>query len=294
MQHLEMGTNTLNPSYFRRNGLPLALMLSGVAYIFLPYFWLFIGLFLVGTVLFAFDVWKEAIVPKQNIISKIVFAIACLSIFTAFATWLFLPVPLQMSVRSTVPQYGENSNIYGIVWSKDFSQMDFTLKNSGDADYDNFDVEISTDLTFEGLKQTGGISTCAIAPAGSVIHFTNQKMVGGTPVGPRTMVGGVPVGPAETNPNEYEIVGIGPNGELTFSGNTAKKYRIRCDKLPANSEETFIAALSVINLPKKLGEPLGGPPRPALWCTVKAKFTYLGRPRSVLISECKMGQDCKL
>jgi len=289
----ESSANTQTPGYFRRNGLPLALLLSGVAYIFIPYFWLFVVLFLAGAALLAIDVWKEVVLPKDSRSAKLIFFIVCSLLSAIFAVWLFFPVPLRLSVTSTIPRYGENSNIYGIMWSNDFSQMDLTLKNSGDADYDNFDAEISTDLTFEGLKQTGGISACAIAPTNSVIHPINQKMAGG-----------VPLGPAETNPTQYKIVGFGPNGEITsFSGDTAQKYRIRCDKFPANSEETFTAALSVINLavakkqlgtPPQLGTALRLPPKIPSWCTMRAKFTYLGRPRSAIISQCKVGQDCAL
>jgi hypothetical protein len=201
MEHLGNSTSIQAPGYVRRNGLPFGLLLSGLVYFLTPYFWLFVGLFLLGATLFAIDVWKEAVVPKQTKISKLIFGTTCLLIFAALATWLFLPVPLQLSVRSIVPKYGAGSNIYGIFWSNDFAQMDFTLKNSSNADYDNFDAEILTDLTFEGIKQTGGIATCAIAPAGTVLRPINQKMVGGIPVGPHEMMGGVPVGPAETNPS---------------------------------------------------------------------------------------------
>jgi len=241
-------------------------------------------------------IWKEVVAPRQNEISKIIFGAACFLIFAGFVVWLFLPVPLQLTVQSTIPKYGPGSNIYGILWNDYFAQVDFTLKNQSNSDYEKFDAEIYTDLTFEGVKQTGGISTCAMAPAGPVLHPINQRMVGGIPVGPHEMIGGVPVGLAETDPQEYEVVGVGPNGELTFSGDTATKYRIRCDKLPANSDATFVAAVSVVNVNLKsesLGKPLRGSPRlPLWWCTLKTKFTYLGRPRSITVSECKMGRTC--
>jgi hypothetical protein len=283
------------PGYLRRNGLPLGLLIGGIGLFASRYFWLGVSLFLVGAILLAIDVWNEVVFPKRNKLSKIIFGIGCALASVPFAVWLFLPVPFELSVKSTVPQYGSGSNVYGILWSDVYSRLDFTLKNSSDVDYDNLDAEISTDLTFEGLKQTDGIATCTIAPATKALRPTSQRVVGGIPVGPHTMIGGVPVGPVDTNPTQYTIIAKGGHGELLFSGDTAVKYRIRCDKLPANSEDSFVAALSVMNpfIGDKPPEPLRAAARLPVWCTVKARFSQLGRPRSVTIPECKMGQYCK-
>jgi hypothetical protein len=285
--------------YLRKNG--PGLILAGIAFFITPYFVVGVGLFIIGAGLLAWDVWKEVVIPKQTKVSKRIFGIVCSSILAVFAIWLFLPVPLQLSVKSLIPQYGLGSNLYGIPWTDNLSRMDFTLSNNSDVDYADFDVEISTDLAFEGLKQTDGIVNCAIAPASKVLRPTVQRMVGVLPTGPHSSIGGVPSGPVETDikkdPQQYTIVGRNvENGELIFSGDTAMRYRIRCDKLPAHSEDTFVAAISVINpfVNGKFPEPLHSPnaKRPD-WCSVKAKFTWLGRPRSVTINQCKMGQTCE-
>jgi len=120
-------------------------------------------------------------------------------------------------------------------------------------------------------------------------------MVGVVPVGPNTAIGGVPVGPVETNPTGYTLVAIGKDGEeLAFSGDTSKRYRIRCDKFPASSELTFIAALSAVNpvVNGKPPDPLRGAARAAVRLSLKAKLDRLGRPRSVKIPDCQMGHDC--
>ena len=285
--------------YLRKNG--PGLILAGIAFFITPYFVVGAGLFIIGSGLLAWDVWKEVVIPKQTKVSKRIFGIVCSSILVVFAVWLFLPVPLQLSVQSLIPKYGSGSNLYGIPWSDNFSRLDFTLRNDSDVDYVDFDAEISTDLTFEGIKQTDGIVTCAIAPASKVLRPTVQSMVGVLPTGPHSSIGGVPSGPVETdikkNPEHYFVIGRNvENGELVFSGDTAMRYRIRCDKLPAHSEDVFVAAISVINpfVNGKFPEPVHSPTaKLPEWCDLKAKFTQLGRARSVVISQCRMGKTCK-
>jgi len=279
--------------YLRGNG--LGLILSGIAFFLTPYFQLGIGFFLIGSVLLANDIWKDVVIHTQKRIYRIGFVTCGTLYFVGFALWLLWPCSLKVSATSSLPKYGPGSNLYGIPWSDGYARLDFKIRNPSDVDYDNFDAEISTDLTFEGVKQIGGIESCAIAQAGEVIRPTSQRMVGIMPVGPGATAGGVPAGPVDTNPTQYTVVAIGKDGEeLAFSGDTAKRYRIRCDKFPANSEFTFVAALSVVNpvVNGRPPEPLRGAARAAARFGVKAKLDRLGRPRSISLPSCQMGQDC--
>jgi hypothetical protein len=287
--------NSTPPSYLRRNGLPLGFVLSGIGFFQSPYFWLGVVLFLVGALLLALDVWREVVVPKKTTINKSIFWIICPLSFLVFAIWLYFPVEFSLSVSSSVPRYGTGSNLYGIPWFDDYARLNLTMKNSGDVAYDDFDAEIFTDLTFEGVKQIDGIGSCAIAPASPRIRPTSQRMNGVLPIGPNAAVGGVPDRPVETDPPEYTIVAVGEDGkELAFSGDTAKKYRIRCDKFPAHSQITFVAALSAMNpvVNGRPPQPLHGPARPARWCGLKANFNRLGRPRSITFPQCEAGREC--
>jgi hypothetical protein len=277
------GASAQPSSYLRRNGLPLGVLLAGLGFILPRYFWIGVGCFVVGAGLLAFDVWKEVVIPKRGKTSKIIFAIVCLLAAATFLFWLFQPVPLQFAASSNVEKYGPDSVLFGIPWSKDYAALHFKLKNPGPIDYDDFDAELSTDLMIEELRLTDGLASCSIAPVGERFHPISQKMVGG-----------VPVGPVDMN-SSYQIVSVGKNGEILYSGSTAHSYRIRCDKFPANSESAFLAAISVMN-PFVDGKPpavLHAAPRPVAWCTVKVRFATLGRPRSITISECKMNQDCR-
>lgn len=273
------------PGYLRRNGWPLALLGIGVGLFFTPYFWMGISLSILGGVLLAVDVWKEVVVPAHTRGSKIIFTAACLTVLSSFSFWLFRPVPLILRAVSTVPEYSIGSNIDGIYWEEEYSEMRLTIRNPSETDYENFDVEISTDLTIEGLQKTDGLASCTIAPVGETFQATRQTMAGGKPVGPAVM----------DDPN-YKAIAIDKNGSpVAFSGGTSPSYRIRCDRFPANSRSSFVAALSVRNpfVKNKYPEKLYAAPRAAMWCTAKAKFSTLGRPRSAEILECKIGQDCK-
>ncbi len=275
----------VSPGYLQRNGIPLGLVAGGVgAVVFPQYFWAAIACIIFGLTGVAVDVWRQIVLPKRSKTSKSIFIAVCSVIVLAFGIWVFLPIPFEFSVRTIAPKYGPNSTPFGIPWINDFSELRFTLRNKSDVDYENFDAEITTDLTFEGMKQIDGIAPCAIAPARTAGRPTSQFMTGG-----------VPVGPVNTTVTNYVIAEVLADGEVVYTGDTARKYRIRCDKLPGKSEIHFFAALSAIK-PIGIGqhpETLRSPAKAADWCTIRAKFTQLGRPRSFTISECKAGHDCQ-
>ena len=272
-----------NPSYLRRNGLPLGLFLAGLGFILPRYFWFGVACVVSGGGLLAIDVWKESIVRKQGRINRVMFWVLFSFVGIIFLFWLFHRVPLQLTASSMVPRYGAGSTVFGIPWSDSYAELQFKLRNPSSIDYDNFDVHVSTDLTIEGLRMIGGLAPCSVAPSGEQSLVTTQKFVGDAPVGP-----------AKPDDKQYTVLNLLRNGEVSYSGDIAREYRIRCDRLAANSESNFVAALSVMN-PLVNGRPpsiLRAPPRPVAWCTIKATFETLGRPRSITISNCKIGQAC--
>jgi len=282
--------------YLRRNGFPLGLLVASVTIFLTPYFWSCVGLFALAVLISAIDVWKEVVVPKHNQTSKIVFITVSVTAVGLFCFWLFRPVPLMLTASSSVPRYGPGTNIDGIPWSNSYAELRFTLTNTSSVDLDNLDVEVSTDLMIEALKEIDGLASCIIAPSGQTFLAIHQRFVGSKPVGPNKMEEGEPVGPAVTNDPNYKIAAVDEQGRIIgFSGGTSRIYRIRCDKFPAKSRSNFIAALSVLNahVGGKPPNSLYSEPRVAAWCTAKAKFSTLGRPRSADILVCKMGQDCK-
>lgn len=255
--------------YTKRIGLSLALVASAFSLLTPAYFWVGVGLFYVGVVLLGIDICSENFFKNWSSSQKVAFAIAYLLILGLFSRfWLFRPAPVEIRAISTVPIYGPGSVVNGIEWSDAYSELRFSLKNPSGTDYDDLDVEISTDLIIEAVGRVDGLASCVAVPLSGGIPFTIQPMQGGVPVGP---------------------VAVSP------PGGADQTYRIRCEKLPARSQNDFVVALSVFN-PFVNGIPpakLYGPRRVASWFTAKLRFSTLARPRSVVISQCKMGQTCE-
>jgi hypothetical protein len=209
---------------------------------------------------------------------------AIFGLFDLFLIFIVMDAaPLVVYATSTVPKYGQFSAPYGIEWRSEYSQLNFTLKNSSDKDYENFDAEISTDLVFEKIKQIRGLEDCKIEGTHPTGDVTNQLMAGG-----------VPVGPVEVNPGEYKVVPADKDGRIIGPelGGADTKYRIRCDRLPAKSNADFFAALEAVNIGRMSG-PIFSPPRAAGWISVEAKFQTSGRVRAKTISKCAMQKLCR-
>jgi hypothetical protein len=199
--------------------------------------------------------------------------------------WILRPAEIELRATSKVPVYGPGSNISGIPWQPEYSELDLTLRNASQHDYDNLDIEISTDLMFEDLRQQTGLASCAIARSGEPFETTSQKIIGG-----------VPVGPADTAGADRKIVALDKLGQvISLSGKSNRTYRIRCDKFPASSQNNFVAALTAVN-PFIGGRPptnLYALPRPATRFSTKITLKTGILKRTRLISNCKMEQNCK-
>lgn len=214
--------------------------------------------------------------------------------------WILKPARIELEAVSKVPTYGEGSVLGGITWHKEYVQLDLTIRNASDDDYRDFDAEITTDLMFEDLRQESGLASCMILRSGKPFDATSQRMVGVKPTvdenGTLRAEGGVPVGPVDATGDQYTVIAVDKNGQIiSISGKTNRTYRIRCDKVPASSQNNFVAALSVVNPPinGKLGPALYGPPRPATQFSAKIKLTMGVLKRSLRIVNCRIGQTCK-
>ena len=144
--------------------------------------------------------------------------------------------------------------LYGIEWRPQYSEFDFSIKNPSLYEYDNFDIDVSTDLMIDELKQKdANIASCVTAPL-------NEP--------PRVII--------QNLSNTSAPAAIGRFGEGD------KEYRIRCDKLPSDSQIDFFAATS---------NP-GAPRQAVKWFALKGSFQTSGRNRDVRIFQCNMGEHC--
>jgi hypothetical protein len=218
---------------------------------------------------------------------QILFALIFLSgLFGFLSWWLFRPMPIELQFSSSVPLYGSGSDITGIRWKDRYSYFRLLVRTVGDADYDSLDMSVTSDLMFADLRQENGVASCVIAPEGE--PFPNAIS--------QPLVGGRPFGTADATGDDYTAAAIDRSGQLiSISGNIKRTYRIRCEKFPAHSQNSFVGALVVVNpFPGgKVPTKLFGPPRAANQISATFSFKISGHPRNAAILNCKTGQTCK-
>jgi hypothetical protein len=222
---------------------------------------LYLALFLL-----AVDIGYESFFRRLRKRARFAFGILyVLVLVVASDRWIFVPAPLEMWGSSDTPPYAVHSMLNGIEWRPQYAEFDFSIKNRSAYDYDNLDVNISTDLMIEELKKIDGLASCSIETANPLHQLIIQNL---------------------SKPSIPAITARPTGGD--------KEYRIRCDKFPSHSQIDFFAATSILTGKPDDSSPLWpyAPPQAAKWFTMKGSFQTSGRNRAVLISACKMSQHC--
>jgi hypothetical protein len=266
-----------------RTGVPLAIVAAGAgsmtANLFIPG----VILLYLGLGLFALDIAYEDFFHRLHLSIRLLLGLIYVVVIAIVSqTWIFRLAPFEIMATSSVPVYGPGSKINGIDWLPNYSDLQFYIKNPSAVDYDNFDAEISTNLVISDLRQLRVLSDCKIASTHQPIHVHSQRMIGNQPVGP-----------VDDSNIKYQIIPFDKNGRPLLPGSEGAdwSYRVRCDKIPANSQFDFFAALEVVDdsFPKVLDAPLFEPPQPASWISITAGFQISGRNRMEAIPRCPIG-----
>lgn len=269
-----------------RVGVPLGIIAIGVGLMTTPMsFWLGMILFYVGLALLAFDIafeeFFQRIPGKVQVIMGLLYVGA---IILASFHWIFVPAPLEIWAESSAPVYGEGSDIEGISWEPQYSEMHFWIKNPSSSEYSNFEAEISTDEVIAGVRETNGESDCKIASTHQSLiiqgqeHTPDSKLIGqaGNPI----------------RGQHAWVIPLDKNGKpiVPVSGGDWS-YKIRCDAIPANSEIDFFVALEVV-VDDPSRNMLFGPPTPASWITMRSNYDRRWT-RKTEITKCSMQSICK-
>jgi hypothetical protein len=117
--------------------------------------------------------------------------------------------------------YEPGTDVGGIKWSALYSDLRVTLTNPMEEDYEDLDFTITTDLKIVRVAQLSGIP--------NVTFF----------VGPNKIPPVWPTGKKDANGNDlYQPMTPSPGAPQT-----AKTYRVRCDKMPRRSKLELVIAL---------------------------------------------------
>lgn len=223
-----------------RTGGPLAIAGFGVGFMTAAYFWTGVLLLYSGLGLFALDIaYEEFFIVwplKARIACGILFAVV---IVIASKMWIFTPAPLSVFASSSVDNYSDGSELHGIKWLKRYSELNVQIKNESSVDYDNVDMQLSTDLVINHLVQTGGLGNCKIEGIHGVTEAPHWQHVNDSDQPDR---------PMDDPQWDYNVIPNDKNGNpmVPFMG-ADWAYRIRCDRIPANSSIALLAALVVVN-----------------------------------------------
>jgi hypothetical protein len=184
-----------------RLGVPLGFVALGITLMLASVFNAGAIVLYVGLLAIPVDFWFEPFFAKLKLHTRFIFLlIYVLAISIVSWEWVFVPAHFELSANSVVPHYGPGSRIDGIPWRDEYSQLDFRINNKSDIDYENFDVEISTDLVIADMRMVNDVSECKIAGVNTPVpaHWQREE-------------GGKLVGPADSPEYTYKITPIGPN-----------------------------------------------------------------------------------
>lgn len=200
--------------YSRTIGLA-SLLVGGVA-VTPAYFWWGVGCIYAGITLLAIDAYYEPWIRKWKILFKAILGAIGIAIYTVFTlTVVWVNAPLNVSPLIQSSEYRTGSVISGIPWSSRFSQLHMILENPTSMDYEDVDVLLRPDEAIAGIGQNGNI------PNVSFIMNTSLTMQAEI----RDFSSGARQGVQLTT--------------LAFDGG----YRVRCDKLPRNSQLDIVIAI---------------------------------------------------
>jgi hypothetical protein len=211
-------------------------------------------------------------------------AVAFSTAWFSFA-FVFVKAPLEVWASSRVNKYGPGSKLHGIDWLDRYSEVTVNINNPTSGDYDNFDAQVSTDLAINHMFQIGGLGQCKVEGVHGAIDPPHwQHMHGDQPVG------------AIDDPHwGYEVIPTDKEGKaiVPFAG-ADWTYRVRCDKIPANSQLELFGALVAVNAHMYAKPPCLVPcrwpffdaPKPAKWISVLASYQTSGRKRTKTMGRC--------
>ena len=126
------------------------------------FFWAGVGLCILAWLFFIVD-WFRVSRGMPNITKF--FGTLVPNILLILVIWIAIrPAPLEISFDAPNMDYSEGSDLHGIKWISQYSELRITLANRTDNEYDNVDVFISTNISIAQIVTVGDHINCVNAP----------------------------------------------------------------------------------------------------------------------------------
>ena len=163
--------------------------------------------------------------------------------------WLaFVPAPLIVLVQPSDGNYLTDSEHLGIKWKSEYYPVNLVLTNETKNDFEKFYLYIQVSKPMAEVGVGKSINTCVPSIVTPKVHFSLSQITA----------------------NGTTIPLFGEGSDKTSS----PYYKIRCDKVAANSNVEFVFAV------------LSGKPE---WATIQATFFAAGRDRVQVLPKCFSG-----
>jgi hypothetical protein len=175
---------------------------------------------------------------------------ACL-LAAAFVGWIaFRPAPLDVLIALAPANYPSGTNVFGVAWRPEFFPLNIAISNETDREYDGFDSYLRTDIAIAHIGVRPSINQCVATVENPYGSINGAALVTGNVA--------IPLFDNE-------------RASSTF-------YRLRCDKIAANSRIEFVVAAI-------LGAPVASPSTKPKWAALSARYT-VNRERRAFVSQC--------
>jgi hypothetical protein len=148
-------------SWFLQFGIPVAAVGIGVSIMGWTNFWFGLGVATIAYAFLVFDLLR--FLEHRKTWERIIVGISALMLYLFFAWTIFVPTPLDVLLFSTPGNYDENTDIYGIKWKSNFTELGIVIENDTGTNYTDLDAYIRTDVTIAtGAISSGGVNQCSL------------------------------------------------------------------------------------------------------------------------------------
>jgi hypothetical protein len=244
------GTHTML-GYLRSSGF-VGVVLAVGAMVMGTYFWAAAFIFFLALLVFLLDFLYQPQV-KQSCLMIAAGVVVFASIVGLFARYVaFLPAPLEVTAMWWGGYYDSGTNVGGIQWKPQYTDVRLALVNRSETDYKNLEVSI--------VPAESGI---AVAELGQITNVPNVSFIGHK---------------FETKFSLTKVDGGFVQKFSSLDRPSILGKRIRCENLPKHDLLQIVIALVTVD---SAGETLDVKPQPKRLRLVEEYETIGGRPHKV-------------
>src|ERR1700722_2669539 len=180
------------------------------------YFWVAITFFYIGLTVSIIDCLKEDQLRKKRYLVAL-FYFLCIAWLTLGVVWGHTKPEFQ---TKWIPgNYAEGTDVHGLKWKPEWSDLRITLANKNDIDLKDVDIEFLVDEPDAAVTQIGDF--CSIASGNGITDIVGTDNRTGSQI------------------------------HFPTSGASRHPYRILCSKIPANIDVQVVVAVAATDSSQK-------------------------------------------